>query len=91
MNQKVTVTLSRFYFKELEITIDNELLKGMSHEEIADYLIEEWSPIDDDNEDEAFAGAKLQHLEVDIGGTIHQDTDRYDIYENNKQVFGGHL
>jgi len=89
MNQKVTVTLSRFYFKELEITIDNELLKGMSHEEIADYLIEDWSY--ELTEDEAFAGAKLQHLEVDIGGTIHQDTDRYDIYENNKQVFGGHL
>jgi len=82
---EVKVTLRRFYFKEVEITIDNELLKGMSHEEIGDYLIEEWSPIDD------FDGAKLHHLEVDIGGTIHQDTDRYDIYENNKKVFGGHL
>jgi len=30
MGQKVTVTLKRFYFKEVEIEIDNELLKGMN-------------------------------------------------------------
>ena len=41
MEQKVTVTLKRFYFKEVEMEIDNELIKGMSHEQIGDYLVEE--------------------------------------------------
>jgi hypothetical protein len=88
MEQKVTVTLKRFYFKEVEIEIDNELLKGMSHEEIATYLMEEHRY---DNEDELFDKAELDDLEIDAGGVIHEDTDRYDIYEDDKQVYGGHL
>tara|TARA_R100000988_G_scaffold103024_1_gene80421 strand:+ start:316 stop:582 length:267 start_codon:yes stop_codon:yes gene_type:complete len=88
MEQKVTVTLKRFYFKEVEIEIDNELLKGMSHEEIATYLMEEHRY---DNEDELFDKAELDDLEIDAGGVIHEDTDRYDIYEDNNQVYGGHL
>ena len=88
MKQKVTVTLKRFYFKEVEIEIDNELLKGMSHEEIATYLMEEHSY---DNEDELFDKAELDDLEIDAGGVIHEDTDRYDIYEDDNQVYGGHL
>jgi hypothetical protein len=88
MEQKVTVTLKRFYFKEVEIEIDNELLKGMSHEEIATYLMEEHSY---DNEDELFDKAELDDLEIDTGGVIHEDTDRYDIYEDDNQVYGGHL
>jgi len=88
MEQKVTVTLKRFYFKEVEIEIDNELLKGMGHEEIATYLMEEHRY---DNEDELFDKAELDDLEIDAGGVIHEDTDRYDIYEDDKQVYGGHL
>ncbi len=88
MEQKVTVTLKRFYFKEVEIEIDNELLKGMSHEEIATYLMEEHRY---DNEDELFDKAELDDLEIDAGGVIHEDTDRYDIYEDDNQVYGGHL
>jgi len=88
MEQKVTVTLKRFYFKEVEIEIDNELLKGMSHEEIATYLMEEHRY---DNEDELFDKAELDDLEIDAGGVIDEDTDRYDIYEDDKQVYGGHL
>lgn len=88
MEHKVTVTLKRFYFKEVEIEIDNELLKGMSHEEIATYLMEEHRY---NNEDELFDKAELDDLEIDAGGVIHEDTDRYDIYEDNNQVYGGHL
>lgn len=89
MEQKVTVTLKRFYFKEVEIEIDNELLKGMSHEEIATYLMEEHRY---DNEDELFDKAELDDLEIDAGGVIHEDTDRYDIYgPGKKQIYGGHL
>lgn len=88
MEQKVTVTLKRFYFKEVEIEIDNELLKGMSHEEIATYLMEEHRY---DNEDELFNKAELDDLEIDAGGVIYEDTDRYDIYEDDNQVYGGHL
>tara|TARA_R110000751_G_scaffold6143_3_gene26671 strand:+ start:914 stop:1198 length:285 start_codon:yes stop_codon:yes gene_type:complete len=94
MKQKVTVTLKRFYFKEVEMEIDNELIKGMSHEEIATYLMEE-HPYD--TEDELFDKAELDDLEIDLtlgsfeGGVIREDTDRYDIYENDKQIYGGHL
>lgn len=88
MEQKVTVTLKRFYFKEVEMEIDNELIKGMSHEEIATYLIEEHRY---DNEDELFDKAELDDLEIDGEGVIYEDTDRYDIYEDNNQVYGGHL
>ena len=68
--------------------IDNELIKGMSHEEIATYLIEEHRY---DNEDELFDKAELDDLEIDGEGVIYEDTDRYDIYEDNNQVYGGHL
>mgnify|MGYP003647940167 CR=1 FL=1 len=93
MEQKVTVTLKRFYFKEVKIEVYNELLKGMNHEEISDYLIEKWSnPYD---EDALFDKAELDDLGIDFkigcGATIQEDTDRYDIYEGGKQVFGGHL
>ena len=92
MEQKVTVTLKRFYFKEVEIDIDNELLKGMSHEEIATYLMEEHRY---DNEDELFDKAEINDLEIHAGGVIHEDTDRYDIYYEcsygKMQVYGGHL
>ena len=88
MKQKVTVTLKRFYFKEVEIEIDNKLLKGMSNKEIATYLMEEYPY---NTEDELFDKAELDNLEIDEGGIIHEDTDRYDIYEDDNQVYGGHL
>ncbi len=89
MEHKVTVTLKRFYFKEVEIEVNNELLKGMSHEEIATYLMEEQYHHYD--EDALFDKAELDDLEIDAGGIIYEDTDRYDIYEDDNQVYGGHL
>lgn len=85
---KTTVTLKRFYFKEVEIEVDNKLLRGMGAEQISTYLMEEY-PYDE--EDEEFNKAELQDLEVDHKGKIHEDTDRYDIYDNGEQVYGGHL
>jgi len=85
---KTTVTLKRFYFKEVEIEIDNNLLKGMGCEEISTYLMEEY-PYDE--EDEEFNKAELQDLEVDYKGRIYEDTDRFDIYDGDEQVYGGHL
>ena len=86
---KTTVTLKRFYFKEVEIEIDNELLEGMDHEEISTFLIEEAFPFN--KEDEEFDKSELQDLEIDHKGKISEDTDRYDIYEGDEQVYGGHL
>ena len=84
MKTKTIVTLKKFYFKEVEIEIDNKMLVGMNHQEIADYLIYEWDAIDDDNEDELFDKAKLHHCGED-------DYANYDIYENGKPVLGGRL
>jgi len=85
---KTTITLKRFYFKEVEIEVDNKLLEGMDDEEISDFLIEEYSP--QCHEDD-FNKVEYQHLEIDHKDKIQEDTDRYDIYRNGKQVFGGHL
>lgn len=85
---KTTVTLKRFYFKEVEIEIDNKLLRGMDCEQISTYLMEEY-PYDEENEE--FDKAELQALEIDHKGRIYEDTDRYDIYDGDEQVYGGHL
>ena len=85
---KTTVTLKRFYFKEVEIEIDNKLLRGMDCEQISTYLMEEHSY---SQEDEEFDKAEMQYLEVDNEGNIQEDTDRYDIYDGDEQVYGGHL
>jgi len=85
---KTTVTLKRFYFKEVEIEVDNELLRGMDCEQISTFLVEEHCI---EKEESLFEDAKLEELEVNNEGKIYEDTDRYDIYEDGKQVYGGHL
>lgn len=84
---KTTVTLKRFYFKEVEIEIDNKLLRGMDCEEIFTFLTENQI----EEEDEEFDKAELEDLEVDYKGCINEDTDRFDIYDGDEQVYGGHL
>jgi hypothetical protein len=84
---KTIITLKRFYFKEVEIEIDNELLKGMDVEQISTYLMEEHIY----GEDEAFDKAELEELGVDHEGVIEEDTNRYDIYDGDEQIYGGHL
>ena len=82
---KTIVTLKRFYFKEVEIEVDNKLLRGMELEQISTYLMEEY-PYDE--EDEEFDKAELQDLEIDYKGRIYEDTNRFDIYEDGKPVYG---
>ena len=62
--------------------------RSTSREQIATYLMEEY-PYEE--EEELFKKAKLETLEIDHNNQILTDTDRYDIYENGKQVYGGHL
>ena len=42
-------------------------------------------------EDEAFDKAELEELGVDHEGVIEEDTNRYDIYDGDEQIYGGHL
>ncbi len=88
MEKRTTVTLNRFYFKRIEIEVDNSLLKGKTEEEIAEFLTEDFVI---ENEDQLFEQSELDSLEIDSGGIIYEDTDRFDIYENGKHVYGGHL
>ena len=85
---KTIITLKRFYFKEVEIEIDNELLKGMDVEQISTYLMEEHYI---EKEDSLFEDANLEELEINSEGEIYEDTDRYDIYDGDEQIYGGHL
>jgi hypothetical protein len=85
---KTIVTLKRFYFKEVEIEIDNELLRGMDCEQISTFLTEEHYIV---KEDSLFEDANLEELEINSKGEIYEDTDRYDIYDGDEQVYGGHL
>jgi len=79
---KTVLTLTRVYYKEVKIELDNSLLKGLSNEEIAEYLIGDY-PYDE--EESLFSQAELQDGEPD-------DEDRYDIYDDmGNQVYGGHL
>jgi|TARA_R110000772_G_scaffold57163_1_gene129666 hypothetical protein len=88
MKKKVTVTLTRVYMKEVEIEINNDLIKGMTDEEIATFLMEEYSF---EEEDELFDKAELEMVSHDEDSLATVDTDRFDIYEDDKQVYGGHL
>jgi hypothetical protein len=82
---KAIVTLTRMYKKEVEIEVEPNLIKGMSDEEIATFLMEEH---DYTMEDDLFELAEFEQVAFDD----IVDTDRYDIYnENGKNVYGGHL
>ena len=85
---KTTVTLKRFYFKEVEIEIDNKLLRGMDCEQISTFLSEKYYI---EKEDSLFEDANLEELEINSKGEIYEDTDRYDIYDGDEQIYGGHL
>lgn len=88
---KTIVTLTRVYKKEVEIEIDNELLIGMDEEQIADYLFDdhEW---DNDKEEALFDKAPFQDVSF-YEGKIDEsvDDDRFDIYQDDKIIYGGHL
>ena len=86
--KQVVLTLKRFYFKEVEIVVDDELIKGKTDEEISDFLIEDY-PYEE--EEELFKNSELEELEINSNGAINEDTDRFDIYEDNEQTYGGHL
>jgi hypothetical protein len=87
---KATLTLKRFYFKEVELEISQEILKNKTEEEIANLLTED-IPVDSEEIDNLFKQAEMYDLEIDHEGKIYEDTDRYDIYDNGEQVYGGHL
>ena len=82
--KRATVTLYRYYYKSIEIEIDEEYLKGLTEEEIAVKLVGEEIPYDA----EAVQEAPIE--ETDAGENY--ETDRYDIYdEEGDHIYGGHL
>ena len=87
--KQVVLTLKRFYYKEVEIVVDKNLVKGKTDDEIFDFLIENQ---DADLEDELFQHAELEHLDILGAETVGaEDTNRFDIYEEGKHTTGGHL
>jgi len=87
---KTIVTLKRFYYKEIEIEINNSMLAGKDDEEISEYLMDGYPYYE---KDELFDKASLEYLNTGGAETVGiEDTDRYDIYDdNNNQIYGGHL
>ena len=86
MSKTVTVTLRRVFYKEVEIVIDAEVIKGKTDEEIHTILMEDNSPHEDSFEEKLFEYAELH------GGKLDDEDDRFDIFDSNGlQTYGGHL
>lgn len=88
MKKEIIVTLTRVFKKEVEITIPTELVKGMTDEEIQVFLSEEY---DYPTEEDYFDSAELEHILHREDDLADADTDRFDIYENGRNTYGGHL
>lgn len=83
---KTTLTLTRVFKKELLIEVDEELIKGMSAEQIGTFLLEQ--SFDYNAE---FEKAELEQIDFNEDSLNEADTDRFDIYDNGKHIYGGHL
>lgn len=85
MGLTTTVTIYEYYFKSIEIEIEEEYLKGLTKEEIAEKLISGDIPYDRDS---------VQNTELTgfTPSSEEDETDRYDIYtEEGDHTYGGHL
>ena len=92
MKKQVIVTLTKVYKREVEREVSAELIEGMTDEEIQTFLIEEWDEVDLDDDGSKWKNFEYVELE-EISSVVspYVDTDRFDIYEDGKQVYGGHL
>ena len=94
---KTILTLKRFYYKEIEISVPRSLTNGKSSEDIADLLLDWHDDAPNAEEiDKRFDEASYENLECVTGldgkGVLHEDTDRYDMYnDDGQQIYGGHL
>ena len=88
MKKQVIVTLTKVYKREVEREVSAELIEGMTDEEIQTFLIEEWDE-DDLDDDGLFENVELK--EIPFEESAYADTDRFDIYEDGKCTYGGHL
>lgn len=79
-----TVTIYEYYFKSIEIEIEEEHLKGLTKEEIADKLIDGTIPYDRDS----VHNTSLTGFEP---SGENEETDRFDIKDNDGDHYGGHL
>ena len=81
--KKIVLTLQRVYKKEIEIEVDSEQFEGLSNEEIVDKLCD-GEGIDETEIDNSFADASFYEFD-------NVEGDRYYIYEDGKNIYGGHL
>ncbi len=88
MKKQVIVTLTKVYKREVEREVSAELIEGMNDEEIQTFLMEEWDEVCLDDEG-VFENVELK--EIPFEESAYVDTDRFDIYENGKCTYGGHL
>ena len=79
-----TITIYKYYFKSIELEVEEEYLTGLSDQEIADKIINGDIPYNE----EAIDNTSLNEYEP----KNEENTDRYDIYsEEGDHTFGGHL
>lgn len=84
------VKFTRVYKREVEREIPQKLIKGKTEEEIADFLMKGGHEIDT-WDDGLFDMVEYEEIEFNEDSLEDADTDRYDIYENGKIIYGGHL
>ena len=88
MSKTVIVTFTRVYKRVVEREVSEELVKDMTDEQIHTFLIEEWVEVDD-NDNGLFEDVELELIQHEE--SEHADTDRFDIYQDDVNVYGGHL
>jgi hypothetical protein len=87
--KNMEITLTRVYKKEtvIEINLEDKRFKGLSEDEIVDAIRE--GVITEEEEEKAFSKEEL--VMIDTPEEFDGDSDRYDITDNNGEVYGGHL
>ena len=89
---KTIITLTRVYKKEVQIVVDEELLKGKNEEQITDFLWNEYNYPNEEELEDLFENTKFVEISFNEDSLSEADTDRYDIEdEEGNIIHGGHL
>lgn len=86
----VILTFTKVYKREVEREVPQELIKDKTLNEIQDLLLEGKHGIDTDDEG-LFDMVEYEEIPFDEYSLKDADTDRYDVWIDDKKVYGGHL
>ena len=89
MKTRTEVTLVRVYSKSITLELEKELY-GLDPMDYPDAITDELIRREEEIET-LFEATEYDNEMLDVGGVLHRDTDRYDMYLGEKHIYGGHL